>query len=682
MSFLQRKMLMIAPPITVVPESVDLDGVNDYLSRPSDLVGNTNGKTFTFSCWVYVNFSSSVLYESFKDASNSFKLYVSSNALNLQFRVGGTQTLLYTSSVIARETFVSIIVSANTATGITQIAINDTLVSFTGSLTIDSLFQFVSTDHQVGPDSNKALKSRLSHIFLDHTYRDLSIEANRRLFITEDGKPADGQAALNPIMYLPMASPEDWHVNEGTGGDFTANGIVALSGRGPNQDNCVASEFDGVDDYLSTAVAIGAPSKNFTVSFVYSTVVVSAENFVILANSSGVLALNIYSAGTTLGMQLKNSAGAVILQMTKTVAVAVNSINAVSISGSMTNISTFKLIINGIDTAFIPPTYADSLIDFGTVDETRNRIGNSGIDYHDGVIGELYFDTAYIDLATENPFWDSDLNLPIPVRNVIENTGVTPLIAMPISADNPGLNLGTGGDFTVNGGPLVGARGASEFWARSAQQLVATATPTNYLSNAQVATDVAATGLAGVIAVNAENAAFLVSTILGVGSSTIFAINTTAAETIEFVVNATVLASAALVNATQYLIKFNYDGINMYLYVNGTQTTVACTGTIDLSGVAGIFNIAGATNDFEGDIGFIYLTDSNIDFSDESERLKFVDSLGYPVNIQPAIDAGDIPEPLIYMPFDEPDNLGKNNGTGGDFTVNGTVTQGADVDPS
>ena len=34
------------------------------------------------------------------------------------------------------------------------------------------------------------IRARLSNLFLDYTYRDLSIESNRRLFITEDGKPA------------------------------------------------------------------------------------------------------------------------------------------------------------------------------------------------------------------------------------------------------------------------------------------------------------------------------------------------------------------------------------------------------------------------------------------------------------------------------------------------------------
>jgi hypothetical protein len=32
-----------------LPVGVDFDGTNDYLSRSSDLVGNADGKTFTFS---------------------------------------------------------------------------------------------------------------------------------------------------------------------------------------------------------------------------------------------------------------------------------------------------------------------------------------------------------------------------------------------------------------------------------------------------------------------------------------------------------------------------------------------------------------------------------------------------------------------------------------------------------
>jgi hypothetical protein len=76
-----------------------------------------------------------------------------------------------------------------------------------------------------------------------------------------------------------------------------------------------------------------------------------------------------------------------------------------------------------------------------------------------------------------------------------------------------------------------------------------------------------------------------------------------------------------------------------------------------------------------------YLSDSYIDFSQESNRNLFIDQLGFPKNLQKQIDDGVIAEPLIYMPFDDTDALGTNNGTGGNFTVNGTVTAGADVNP-
>ena len=38
------------PSANGVADAIDFDGANDYLSRSSDLVGNTDGKTFTFSC--------------------------------------------------------------------------------------------------------------------------------------------------------------------------------------------------------------------------------------------------------------------------------------------------------------------------------------------------------------------------------------------------------------------------------------------------------------------------------------------------------------------------------------------------------------------------------------------------------------------------------------------------------
>ena len=63
---------------------------------------------------------------------------------------------------------------------------------------------------------------------------DFSVEANRRQFISAEGKPANpagwpagGQVQLHGAL-------DDWHVNKGSGGGFTENGAL-LAGTGPVQ---------------------------------------------------------------------------------------------------------------------------------------------------------------------------------------------------------------------------------------------------------------------------------------------------------------------------------------------------------------------------------------------------------------------------------------------------------------
>ena len=61
---------------------------------------------------------------------------------------------------------------------------------------------------------------------------DFSVEANRRLFITAEGKPTNpigwpsgGQIQLHGVV-------DDWHINKGGAGGFTENGALA-NGTGP-----------------------------------------------------------------------------------------------------------------------------------------------------------------------------------------------------------------------------------------------------------------------------------------------------------------------------------------------------------------------------------------------------------------------------------------------------------------
>jgi len=90
---------------------------------------------------------------------------------------------------------------------------------------------------------------------------------------------------------------------------------------------------------------------------------------------------------------------------------------------------------------------------------------------------------------------------------------------------------------------------------------------------------------------------------------------------------------------------------------------------------------SGANSTSDGSFAICYCNNTYIDFSQETTRHKFVDQLGYPKDLTPAIEAGDIPNPLIYMKFDPTVALGTNSGTAGNFTATATPISGPDVTP-
>jgi len=699
---LADKLMMVpvgaGEPI-VVPESVDLDGENDYLSRSSDLVGNADGKTFTFSCWLYHTNESIYIYNTTPDNSTTY-LSISTNDYYSDFSINAynaahTRILYITgnnTATIPKYTWTSLVLSVDLAdSGKRHLYINDVIpTDLTWHTYTNDTSIFAQTYHYVGAIRGIVpASSRLAHVFLDYNYRDLSIEANRRLFITDDGKPADGQANLSPILYMPMKDPDTWHINEGTGGDFTANGTVATSGRGPNQDNCVASTFDGNNDNLQKYDGFSAFSA-FTFSFIVKSIGASQSNIFGGDQASGT-DFDIFQDVGHLRVVGDNAASAVVFQADN-IPTPVGATSHVVITADLNVADSTVILVNNVEVGY-------DLDDFEvgeTIDEvTDYRIGRDGVAdvrYFEGTIGEFYFDTTYTDLATDNPFWDSDTNRPKPIAQVIEETSATPLIALPINGSDAGKNLGTGGDFTVNSGPFTGARGASEYWARSAKKVssgglvsssfvspIATKTFSMFMafkngtlgSFEQVIKFTTTSGSIsdknrGEISTTSADKIFI--NILDGATEIIRAESGAHLTTNEW---ATVFISIDLTNTSNRAIVINGDssGASFYDYLNQNM----------------LFNssyMSYPSDTAPNDTGVMYFTTDYIDFLDESERLKFVDGLGYPVDIQPAIEAGDIPEPLIYMPFDDPDDLGKNNGTGGDFTINGTVISGADVDPN
>ncbi len=177
-------------------EAVDFDGTNDYLSRSSDLTGNADGKTFTFSAWVW-NLSSAQTGTIY--GSDYFYIQHSSTSFEvIGNNTGGVQILkLNINPVIGcfSSTWNHLLISINLENSSNRhVYINDVLqtditwVYYYSNQTLD----FTRASHYVGESliGNIKYKGRLAHVFLAYEYIDLSVEANRRIFITSDRKPA------------------------------------------------------------------------------------------------------------------------------------------------------------------------------------------------------------------------------------------------------------------------------------------------------------------------------------------------------------------------------------------------------------------------------------------------------------------------------------------------------------
>ena len=508
-----------------------------------------------------------------------------------------------------------------------------------------------------------------------------------------------------PIIYLPMKDAATAGENLGSGGsqnNFSVNGILDTAGRGPNQFNCSASKFDGANDYLQISGNLGASDgKLITYSGILradGTTGGNVGNTIRGFKSTG-------SANVITGHTISFGRISCAVQLTDETGVNFtydynNNTSLpyhgrywhVSYSIDVSDNNKRTVIINGVNvTAEVTWTSYSNLLDihFSSIvaySYSANNITPTAWD--EQTIGEVYLDNTYTDLSTDNPFWDADANRPKPVRQVISETGTTPLIALPLRGDDAGNNLGSGGDFTVYSGPFTGARGGSEFWARSVKGNGSS----SYLngstgtSNSSVHTLAFAINRVGITQskpiINTGGVNFTGS---ASGAYNLFLDN----QNLKLHANNGSLnwetTDSSVVGDQWNIILLSYNGISYDLYINGVvpsvYTTSSGTPLFPFNNLDILYN--GGTDVYaDSSIGFLWADDSYIDFSQESNRNLFVDQLGYPKDLTPAIEAGTIADPLIYMKFDDTSSLGANSGTGVDFSVNGTVIAGADVGPN
>ena len=209
---------------------------SQYLSRTSDLTGNSDGSTFTLSFWAFVTNTYSTI---FRSNTGRVEVLISNNRVEFDFKnTSGTSIWRgnSASNTALNYQWNHILISVDAGSA-AQIYINDVSSSISYVANTSGTFDFTDTSWGIGAPANggyQPIQGKLTEFFFDKTYRNLGTVANRRLFITADGEPATGLASLNPLIYLPLNDTVSVGANEGTGGDFVPiNGLSSSETGGP-----------------------------------------------------------------------------------------------------------------------------------------------------------------------------------------------------------------------------------------------------------------------------------------------------------------------------------------------------------------------------------------------------------------------------------------------------------------
>lgn len=687
------------------PQALDFV-TNAYTSKATDWTGNADGKTLTFSFWIWNNYANWQLYS---NGNSRVVINISTSGISAYFKNTSDVTIASVSTgnnTIPNNTWTHVMFSIDTANSAAcKVYIND-IETGTAASTSNANIDMASTGTIYVPSGSPASKVRLSNFFMSKTFYDLTNVTNRRLFITADLKPTSSatQSALTPLVYLPWTDPTTPAVNSGTGGNPTLTGTVVTSGRGPNQYNAPYSTFDGSSTYLYKASNLTGltDGKTFTLR---ATFIGNTSAKLLFTDRQGTTESDfVFDSGNAsngLSITCRNSAHTQVLNAKIASPTVYGRNYIVVMSFDLSDTAKRKIFVNGVDVTSTTTfsVYTNANIGFTTTDSWALGASYSGSTpnaYFNGKTGAFYFDNTYIDLSSPAnlaKFVSGTGIDAVPVDLGVNGelpTGTSPIVYLPLNGNNPGKNFGTGGDFTVSTTTLAGARGPNEFWGNKANfNNAGDLTKTSALTGASNSktfslgfwfnrTNAGPNLYICHFTDASDNSRFEVYLN---GSAELVILGYNAAGTL--ILNATTTGGLFTTGTWKYF-QICLDMSNTakrFVYVDGTDVTMTWTTYTNdsLNFAASKSWIGGGVYGyFYGLLSEFYLTTDYIDFDVETNRLKFRDTFGYPTNLPSAITALSVPNPAIYMRFD-PSSFGTNSGTGGNYTVAGTITDGGQL---
>lgn len=231
---------------TYVASAVTFDGTNDYLARAADLTGLADGKAGLISVWLKFaaagDGASQMILGSNQGASTArFGLQrLAGNLFGVRGRnATGTAILARnsTTNITSASGWVHVIASWNLATPVCQIYVNNVDdQNPSGTLTNDTI-DYTTGNAFVGADSGAAAKlnADVADLWFNPTYLDLSVDANRALFI-KNGRPVNPTvpvAALGTPCILLSGNAAAFATNQGSGLGLTTTGALTNAATSP-----------------------------------------------------------------------------------------------------------------------------------------------------------------------------------------------------------------------------------------------------------------------------------------------------------------------------------------------------------------------------------------------------------------------------------------------------------------
>lgn len=250
-------------------DAVAFDGTNDYLTRGANLDNVVNTKVGTFSAWVRMNGAMGSGARIFN--ASTFDRFVVDTNDGTRFRVmllngaGAGIGNFYTYGGKTTGRWYHLLASWDLANNQRLFYVNgvdDHELAWDAALVNDNIgYTAGAANWSVGarPDGFAKWNGDIAELWFDHDqFIDITLEENRRKFITANGRPADlGNDGSMPTGSIPdvylSGDAADFPKNNGSGGDFTVTGALADAATSP-------------DDPLTAPVWLGSVTNTTTLN--------------------------------------------------------------------------------------------------------------------------------------------------------------------------------------------------------------------------------------------------------------------------------------------------------------------------------------------------------------------------------------------------------------------------------